>query len=338
MRCLACCGTLLVLAITLTLYLAGSQHASIQVSAVQLRRNLAAASDISAKIASRADPSPMPATSTLRAQLAGQVHNESWASNTELNISTENSDSSQNIPQHVYVSVLQRDFIVSQSIANCKQLNPGFTFHVMDDVDIQHFVEQKAPTLLPIFSQLQGVERSDFWRYLVLWSQGGYYIDSDINCLKPFTAWSDAFLHQAKAIIGIESINLGSNRKHLGFCCPVQYTNWAMASTPGHPLFEHVIDVILDFHAVANGDGSSRRGRDHIVYKTGPGALSRAVEHYLALFDEYSLDVATGHHAEIVGDVGVFPKFALASPYLSRAVYSQVYVKHMFAGSWKDTN
>ncbi|KAL0019968.1 hypothetical protein WJX79_011140 [Trebouxia sp. C0005] len=169
----------------------------------------------------------MPATSTLRAQLAGQVHNESWASNTELNISTENSDSSQNIPQHVYVSVLQRDFIVSQSIANCKQLNPGFTFHVMDDVDIQHFVEQKAPTLLPIFSQLQGVERSDFWR---------------------------------------------------------------------------------------------------------------AVEHYLALFDEYSLDVATGHHAEIVGDVGVFPKFALASPYLSRAVYSQVYVKHMFAGSWKDTN
>ncbi|KAL0032587.1 hypothetical protein WJX77_009429 [Trebouxia sp. C0004] len=212
----------------------------------------------------------------------------------------------------------------------------------MDDTDIQKFVEQKAPALLPIFSQLQGVERSDFWRYLVLWSQGGYYIDSDINCLKPFSAWDDAFLHRAKAIIGIESINPGSNRNHLGFCCPVQYTNWAMASTPGHPLFEHVIDVILDFYAVANRDESSleskRRGRDHIVYKTGPGALSRAVEHYLALFDAYSLDVATGHHAELVGDVGVFPKFALASPKLSRAVYSQVYVKHMFAGSWKDKN
>jgi len=262
-------------------------------SVLRLRSNLAAATDISAKIASRADQPPMPMTSTLRAQLAGHVHNEPWASNTELKIGTETSNSSQNIPQHVYVSVIQRDLIVSQSIANCKQLNPGFTFHVMDDTDIQKFVEQKAPSLLPIFNQLQGVERSDFWRYLVLWSQGGYYIDSDINCLKPFTAWDDAFLHQAKAIIGIESINPGSNRNHLGFCCPVQYTNWAMASTPGHPLFEHVIDVILDFYAVANRDESSleaqRRGRDHIVYKTGPGALSRAVEHYLALFDEYSI-------------------------------------------------
>lgn len=339
-RCLACCGMLLVLAITLALYLAGSQHAIVPMSVLRLRSNLAAATDISAKIASRADQPSMPMTSTLRAQLAGHVHNEPWASNTELKISTETSNSSQNIPQHVYVSVIQRDLIVSQSIANCKQLNPGFTFHVMDDTDIQKFIEQKAPSLLPIFNQLQGVERSDFWRYLVLWSQGGYYIDSDINCLKPFTAWDDAFLHQAKAIIGIESINPGSNRNHLGFCCPVQYTNWAMASTPGHPLFEHVIDVILDFHAVANQDASSLEAqrRDHTVYKTGPGALSRAVEHYLALFDEYSLDVATGHHAEIVGDVGVFPKFALASPNLSRAVYSQVYVKHMFAGSWKDKN
>lgn len=341
-RCLACCGMLLVLAIILTLYLAGSQHAIVPLSVLRLRRNLATATDISAQIASRADQPPMPMTSTLRAQLAGHVHNEPWARNTELNISTQISDSSQKIPQHVYVSVIQRDFIVSQSIANCKQLNPGFTFHIMDDTDIQKFVEQKAPTLLPIFNQLQGVERSDFWRYLVLWSQGGYYIDSDINCLKPFTAWDDAFLHRAKAIIGIESINPGSDRNHLGFCCPVQYTNWAMASAPGHLLFEHVIDVILDFYAVANRDESSleaqRRGRDHIVYKTGPGALSRAVEHYLALFDEYSLDVATGHHAEIVGDVGVFPKFALASPKISTAVYSQVYVKHMFAGSWKHKN
>lgn len=337
--CLACCSMLLVLAFTVALYITGSQHAVATLSVLRLRTKLSQASDISANIKYEPDQPPMPMTSTLRAQLAGHVHTIPWVSKTELNTNTQANGGNQSIPQHVYVSVIERDFTVSHSIANCMELNPEFHFHVMDDADIQKFVQEKAPVLLPIFSQLKGVERLDFWRYLVLWSQAGYYIDSDINCIKPFNAWGKAFCHQAKAVVGIESIDAGSNRNKLGFCCPVQYSNWAMAATAGHLLFEHVIDIILDFHAVAAMDGSSSVARhlDHIDYKTGPGALSRATEHYLALFDKYSLDVATHKHAELVGDVGVFPMIAIGSP-ADSAVYSQVCVKHMFAGSWKDKN
>eukprot|EP00953_Heterococcus_sp_UTEX-ZZ885_P021778 12122-Heterococcus_DN1.PRE.6 len=48
-----------------------------------------------------------------------------------------------------------------------------------------------------------------FNRYLVLYLDGGYYIDSDIQCIKPFSAWHDfsasgASYKEAKAIIGIE--------------------------------------------------------------------------------------------------------------------------------------
>jgi Glycosyltransferase sugar-binding region containing DXD motif len=48
-----------------------------------------------------------------------------------------------------------------------------------------------------------------FNRYLVLYLDGGYYIDSDIQCIKPFPAWHDfsasgASYKEAKAIIGIE--------------------------------------------------------------------------------------------------------------------------------------
>ena len=335
-RLLACCSILLVLAVTLALYLSRNQHT---LSVLQLGTHPSLANDISAKIGSESDQPPMPLTSTLRAQLAGRVHNIPSVSETELNTSIQASGSTQSIPRHVYVSVMEKGFMINHNTATCMELNPNFEFYVMDDIDIQKFVQDKAPILLPIFSQLKGVERSDFWRYLVLWSQGGYYIDSDIKCVKPFTAWGEAFHHQAKAIVGIESINAGSNRNQVGFCCPVQYSNWAMAGTPGHVLFEHVIDIVLDFYAVAAMDGSSNVARhlDHIVYKTGPGALSRAIEHYLALFDKYSLDVATSKHAELVGDVGVFPKIAIGSP-ADSAVYSQVYVKHMFAGSWKDKN
>lgn len=336
-RCLACVGTLLVLALTLTFYLADSQLAFAPLSIVRLTAKFYVASDAPVTIDTKSGP-PMPMASTLRAQLAGHVHNVPWLNATESSTSVPSANGIHSIPRHVYVSVTDRNFIVSQSIANCKELNPDFDFSVVDDADIQQFVEDTAPMLLPVFSQLQGVERSDFWRYLVLWSQGGFYMDSDINCYKPFSAWDEAFHNQAKAIVGIESINPGSNRNELGFCCPVQYSNWAMASTPGHPLLEHVIDLILDFHATASMDASSNaaRRRDHVIYKTGPGALSRAIEHYLALFDKYSLDVATGTKAELVGDLGVFPKVAIGSPKQSSALYSQVYVKHMFAGTWKD--
>ena len=282
------------------------------------------------------DRGPMPMTSTLRAQLAGRIHNIPWASQTKLNTSSQANDG---IPQHVYVSVKKRDFIVSQSIANCRDINPGYELHTVDDASIQQFVEDKAPILLPVFKKLNGVERSDFWRYLILWSQGGYYIDSDINCMKPFSTWNPAFDGQAKAIIGIEAIEPGTSHGGGAFCCPVQYNNWAMASTPGHPLFEHVIDLILDQFSLTAMDQHSNAAQhlDHIVWKTGPGVLTRAVEHYLASFDKYSSDVAT-EHAELVGDVGVFPQVALASSdhAPSSAVYSQVYVRHMFAGSWKD--
>lgn len=336
-RCLACCCMLLVLAFTLAMYLAGSQQGVAQ-NMLRLKTSLLLSKDMPAT-SIELDNKPMPMATTVKAQLAGRVHNISWVSHTDMNTSHQALDGMATIPQHVYVSVNKRDFKVSQSVANCEAINPGYKFHIVDDAVIQSFVVEKAPALLSVFNQLKGVERSDFWRYLVLWSQGGYYIDSDINCMKPFSAWNAAFADQAKAIIGVESITLGSNRNDIGFCCPAQYSNWAMASTPGHPLFEHVIDLILDLHVLAAMDTSSNAAQqmDHVVYKTGPGALSRAVEHYLALFDKYSLDVAT-EHAELVGDMGVFPQVAFGSAGfgMSSAVYSQMYVKHMFAGSWKD--
>ena len=35
------------------------------------------------------------------------------------------------------------------------------------------------------------VLRSDFWRYLVLATEGGVYADSDVNCLRPMSTWAD---------------------------------------------------------------------------------------------------------------------------------------------------
>lgn len=51
-----------------------------------------------------------------------------------------------------------------------RRLNPGFQLKLWDDQDIRAFVNEHYPELMPTpFDDfLSGVERSDFWRVLVL--------------------------------------------------------------------------------------------------------------------------------------------------------------------------
>lgn len=44
------------------------------------------------------------------------------------------------------------------------------------------------------------VERADVFRYLVLWKEGGYYADANVECMKPIDEWgipNDAQRHIA---------------------------------------------------------------------------------------------------------------------------------------------
>jgi mannosyltransferase OCH1-like enzyme len=45
-------------------------------------------------------------------------------------------------------------------------------------------------------------------RYAVLLGQGGVYLDSDVECLKPIAEWEAAFNNTARIIISIERSNV----------------------------------------------------------------------------------------------------------------------------------
>ena len=128
------------------------------------------------------------------------------------------------------------------------------------------------------------------------------------------------------------------NRGAIGFCCPVQYCHWVMGGAPGHMLYAHVVDRMLDFQAIAAADESSYQ-RDHInnpVLTTGPGILTKAVEDFMSLYNTYPMDVAL-ERPEMVADLGVMPRTAVAvGGYGTDSADSDlIYVKHMFAGTWK---
>lgn len=57
---------------------------------------------------------------------------------------------------------------------------------------------------------LTPVEQADVWRYLVLLFCGGVYVDTDVQCVTPFSQWQAA-LHSSKPaglLVGLESVQV----------------------------------------------------------------------------------------------------------------------------------
>eukprot|EP00435_Cladocopium_sp_Y103_P069313 s659_g33.t1 len=67
-----------------------------------------------------------------------------------------------------------------------KSKNPTCEHRLWNDTEIAALCKEKSPDLIwPIWDGLSPVERADVFRYLVLWNQGGYYADIDVQCRKP---------------------------------------------------------------------------------------------------------------------------------------------------------
>lgn len=65
-------------------------------------------------------------------------------------------------------------------------MNMGWEYRFYDDAACQAYVEARFPRHIGAYLALMPVERSDFFRYLVILGDGGVYADVDTICLRPF--------------------------------------------------------------------------------------------------------------------------------------------------------
>ena len=104
-----------------------------------------------------------------------------------------------------------------------------------DDADVQETIRRAAPSLLPVFALLTPVERADLWhaipavtgrgpcsqspgsyesspthaehcarRYVAVYERGGWYVDSDASCVRPFDKWAPPG-ERADLVVGVEA-------------------------------------------------------------------------------------------------------------------------------------
>lgn len=137
--------------------------------------------------------------------------------------------------------------------------NPGWSYNYLNDQDMQDFVldnfgsdwsnllNRKCP--LPVM-------KTDVWRIMTLYLNGGVYADIDTICTDPLDNWVGQY-EDKSFICGYESVD---------FLC-----QWCILSSKNHPALERLLhDIYEQLHTTDV--------RYNSVYEmTGPGIFTKSI-------------------------------------------------------------
>ncbi|KAI9095103.1 hypothetical protein DFS34DRAFT_185994 [Phlyctochytrium arcticum] len=182
--------------------------------------------------------------------------------------------------------------------------NPDWVHVVWDEVDMINFVTDVYPDILPYMLALRTLtERSDLWRYLVLFTYGGIFVDQDTYCNDPISTWS--WPKTAGLVASVEGQCSEQGREKWLLTGYNQFQTWLMAGRPGHPILRRTVEIVRENmlrECVAPYPHEDRRLR--MAFRTGPGAWSDAINEFLRTTGYRDFDVAAG--GIMLGNVAFF--------------------------------
>ncbi|KAL8927453.1 MAG: hypothetical protein Q9208_002258 [Pyrenodesmia sp. 3 TL-2023] len=239
-------------------------------------------------------------------------------------------------------------------VATWKDDDPTYEHTLLDkqagqDIVRKHYGEDSEPlkTYLELGSTIL---RADYLRYLVLAAEGGFYSDLDTHVVKPLDEWySESPNRPVRALVGLESDQLGSPHLIKGMYMPVQFCQWTLAISAHHPLMVSMVNAVTQgiqklarSHEVALPNLSPTN--KEVLHTTGPVAWSRAVFAYLSSAtgtEVTHLNLTGLKEPRLFGDVLILPINAFASGLThsgSRSTVSnETLMWHTFQGAWRAT-
>jgi hypothetical protein len=177
------------------------------------------------------------------------------------------------------------DVLPDQFRANVEQIrdrNPGWEYRLYGDADVEAFIERRCdPAMLALYrsiSPLYGAARADLFRYLVVYHEGGVYLDIKSAADRPF----DEVLTPTDAFIVAQWDN-DAGQLHEGWgmhrdlhAVPGgEFEQWFIAAAPHHPFLAAVIERVAHrlrtYHPLRDGVGLA------VVRLTGPIPYTLAI-------------------------------------------------------------
>jgi mannosyltransferase OCH1-like enzyme len=181
----------------------------------------------------------------------------------------------------------------------------GWTFRLWTDACIREFLETQSPAMQQLFASYpKSIMRSDAFRYLLLKSQGGLYVDLDMVNLADDLSWLEA-CHQ-----------FACAEQQPGILCNA----FLWAPHPEDPFFDGIEQALL-----------AKAGETDPVSATGPRFLtSHAIGRDFLRLPQPCIYPISWEDAEAIREARGLSKKALSQKYpQSRAI-------HIWTSSWID--
>tara|TARA_Y100000004_G_C8935600_1_gene421891 strand:+ start:62 stop:1444 length:1383 start_codon:yes stop_codon:yes gene_type:complete len=162
------------------------------------------------------------------------------------------------IPKNIFQSWITKELHpeIQKKVDRMLELNPTYKHEIYTDSEISEFVNTNYfGKISECFNRLTvPVAKVDFWRYLVLYKEGGVYVDLDSS----INVSLDDFIEEKDDAIITAETNYNT------------YVQWALIFNKEHPILKEVIDLIVD-----NIENNSYP--NDILNMTGPQVYSRGI-------------------------------------------------------------
>ena len=140
------------------------------------------------------------------------------------------------IPKKIFQSWKSKDLndTMKKVVQKIKDMNPDYEYHFFDDNDCRKYLlDNYGENYANAFDVLKpGAFKCDFWRYAVLYKEGGVYLDLDMTPEVPF----DDFISPSDRFVSVV------DRKIVGlFPCAIYQA--FIAAEPGHPILKYALDI-----------------------------------------------------------------------------------------------
>ena len=230
------------------------------------------------------------------------------------------------IPNLVHITISNKTK-VNDLISTWVTLNPDFNVIVYDDSDISTFVNdisQFNPNILTTFEKLATmVEKTDYWRYLIMYYYGGIYVDSDVQDIVSIDSWP-YWKEGVKAIAGLEGVVHHKDISAHRYSHSYQYEQFMLCGVKRHDLFRIAVQNVGENveREALHKYPSTMDTLYQIIFRTGPGAWTDAVHEYFRLHNYRDHQVSPNN---VIGDVIV------AGEEWARGKWAS----HHYHGSWK---
>lgn len=141
-----------------------------------------------------------------------------------------------------------------------RNINPEYEYRFYNDTtDRIDYITKYEPSLLPTYNALlPGAYKADLFRYVVLYYEGGVYLDDKSTIIQPLRT----FIHPSKEFIAFRDVT------------PAACFNGFIAVVPKHPIMRQVIDRI-------KRNVKKKNYGINALDPTGPQLLGRCVNSYL---------------------------------------------------------